>query len=113
MKGSPKKFLATIIPLQGEIQRSQAGRIYALAGFEDNERPAVKAMVEAIGAKCSPYLAAHNHLLIAKGSDRPVQFEGEGSDRAMGGIGTTWYIQSISKCSGTELCLPFKTIILV
>ena len=55
-----------VIVLQAEQCRSHAGKIISVSGFTDSERQAVKYMIEAIGAKLSPCLSRHNHLLVAK-----------------------------------------------
>ncbi|CAB3409515.1 unnamed protein product [Caenorhabditis bovis] len=46
--------------------RPYAGKLFALAGFDESERPALHFMAEAMGAKISPFFSRHNDLLIAK-----------------------------------------------
>uniref|UniRef100_A0A1I7XDC1 PAX-interacting protein 1 n=1 Tax=Heterorhabditis bacteriophora TaxID=37862 RepID=A0A1I7XDC1_HETBA len=42
------------------------GRLISFSGFDEGERAAMKFMLEAMGARMTPYLSRHNNVLIAK-----------------------------------------------
>uniref|UniRef100_A0A0N5ANA8 PAX-interacting protein 1 n=1 Tax=Syphacia muris TaxID=451379 RepID=A0A0N5ANA8_9BILA len=44
-------------------------KIIAINGFDDTERSAVRMMINAIGARFTPYLTKHNHFLVTKGCE--------------------------------------------
>uniref|UniRef100_A0A0K0DD18 PAX-interacting protein 1 n=1 Tax=Angiostrongylus cantonensis TaxID=6313 RepID=A0A0K0DD18_ANGCA len=46
--------------------RPLLGKLISFSGFDESERAAMKFMVEAMGARFTPYLSRHNSLLIAK-----------------------------------------------
>ncbi|VDO32898.1 unnamed protein product [Haemonchus placei] len=46
--------------------RPLLGKLISFSGFDESERAAMKFMVEAMGARFTPYLSRHNNLLIAK-----------------------------------------------
>ncbi|CAD6200073.1 unnamed protein product [Caenorhabditis auriculariae] len=58
--------LAHLPSIFSENYRPHFGKLIALAGFDDTERPAIQFMLESLGAKCTPFLARFNNLVIAK-----------------------------------------------
>ncbi|KAK6020821.1 BRCA1 protein, partial [Ostertagia ostertagi] len=46
--------------------RPLLGKLISFSGFDESERAAMKFMVEAMGARFTPYLSRHNNILIAK-----------------------------------------------
>ncbi|XGW31211.1 hypothetical protein V3C99_009849 [Haemonchus contortus] len=46
--------------------RPLLGKLVSFSGYDESERAAMKFMVEAMGARFTPYLSRHNSLLIAK-----------------------------------------------
>ncbi|VDN54391.1 unnamed protein product [Dracunculus medinensis] len=58
--------------LWAENHRPAAGKIIAIRGFCENERSGIKLMINAIGARYTPYLTRHNHFLITKSNDSEI-----------------------------------------
>ncbi|UMM29247.1 hypothetical protein L5515_011704 [Caenorhabditis briggsae] len=60
----PPPFYGTFIPY--------LGKLFALSGYDESERGAISFMVEAMGAKITPFFSRKNDLLIAKSPSEKV-----------------------------------------